>query len=212
VRGLGIVALLVCGSAHAQSHINDFGVTTETTQYSISKGSTVSYAPGYFGGEATGPYTITGSFTATVSTYWWNYFLDGDPSGTQGTFRYEASTIQFDKPVLNGTVAPDGFVFPSFAVALNNTHFAGSEGDVCSLPMAPNTYCSGVSTPGAASFSGDISGNQIVISGNAPVGSDYSGFNYEIQAAAVPEPSVLLSLTLGLAVLGLVARTRRRPT
>jgi hypothetical protein len=207
-----LLAAMLTASGWAQAvTITDSAVTSTVTQYLISAGSTVSYAPGYFGGDATGPYSITGSFTATVSSYWWDYFLDGDPSGSKGTFRSDATTIQFTNPVISGAISPDDFQFPGFAATMTGNEFSGNDGG-CSLPLGPDTYCAGFTTPGFASYSGNISGKRIALHGYAPAGlSDFSGFNYSIQAAAVPEPSVLMSLTLGLSMLGAMIRFRRHP-
>lgn len=201
--------LVASGSAQA-TIITDSGMTSTAAQYQISAGSTVSYAPGYFGGEATGPYAISGSFTATISNYWWDYFLDGDPTGSLGTFRYEASTIQFSNPVIDGAISPSGFQFPAFAATRTGDEFTGSEG-ACPPVIAPGTYCSGTSMGDIASYSGMITSNALALSGYVPVGlGDHSGFNYNIQAAAVPEPATVVSLTLGLAILGVMIRSRRR--
>lgn len=204
--------LVASGWAQAVT-ITDSGVTSTTKQYLITAGSTVSYTPaipGWLGGEATGPYSITGSFTATISNYWWNYFEDGDPTGSLGTFRSEARTIQFADPVISGAISPSGFQFPAFAATITGSEFWGDEAG-CIPPLAPDTSCGGWSTPGFAQYSGIISSNRITLEGYVPVGlSGYSGFNYSIQAAAVPEPSTYASLILGLGILGAMIRSRRR--
>lgn len=205
-----LLAATLAASGWAQAvTITDFGVTSTTTQYQILAGSTVSYAPGYFGGDAGGPYGITGSFMATLSNYWWDYFQDGDPTGSLGTFRSEATTLQFSNPAINGAISPGGFQFPAFVAAVTGDEFAGSDG-ACPPPIAPDTYCSGTSMGELASYSGRITGNTVTLSGYVPAGlGDYSGFNYSIQAAAVPEPSVYVSLVLGLGILGTMIRSRR---
>lgn len=209
-RWLLAVMLVASGWAQAVT-ITDSGVTSTTTQYLISAESTVSYAPyvpGWFGGEATGPFSITGSFTATISNYWWDYFQDGDPTGSLGTFRSEASTIQFSDPVINGAISPSGFEFPTFAATVTGNEFSGDVG-TCPPPLAPDTSCTGFHMAASSSYSGRIAGKTLSVSGFS--GADYygSGFNYSIQAAAVPEPSTVVSLTLGLAILGAVSRYRR---
>lgn len=133
--------------------------------------------------SATGPFTLSGSFSATVSNFWWDYFLDGDLLGTQGRFRYEANTIRFSNPALVGAITPAGFELPTFAAVLVDGQFGGSDGP-CPVPLPPDSYCTGFSMPPIASFSGELTTNGVALTGFDTSGSGFGRFSYAIVATA----------------------------
>lgn len=193
-----VAALLASGMTHAVT-ITDFGVDTETRHYTIGAGSTVTYTPWLFGGDP-GTFSVSGSFDALLSRYWWKYFLDGDPLGSLGTFLFESNWVQFVNPNLVGSISPDGFRFPDYFVRVDGDLLAGDSG-ACNFPAGPDFYCTGFDTF-LDSLTGRITPDSIVLNGYQPTGF-FDEFSYHINASVVPLPTTTALMVLGIGLIGL---------
>lgn len=209
---LGIVSvagLVLTGQAGA-GIVTDFGVDTTVRHFVIDGTvSSITHTPRFFFGDnqpAPQTYALSGAFDASFSRYWWNYYLDGDVDGTQGTFVFEENWLTFSNPNLIWPDDGGGFVFPSFFIPFNGANFAGSDG-ACNFPSGPNMYCSGWTNGPTAWLTGTFENGQLTLHGSMPV-DWFENFSYDIRATAIPEPGIL-SLVLG-GLTGLFFTNRRR--
>ena len=89
IAGIAIaVGLLMTSPANAVI-IVDSGIDSATKHFTIdSSVSSVTHNPGFsfFGPSDPQSYAISGGFDSTQSHYWWKYYLDGDDTGSLGTF------------------------------------------------------------------------------------------------------------------------------
>ena len=192
---------LIAGSAHA-AIIIDYGVDSVTRQFVIDGGvSTVTHNPGLNFLGQTNPVTfaVTGNFEATFSRHWWTYYLDGDASGSQGTFEFSENWLTFGNSSVLGTITPDGFAFPSYFIRVDGQELAGDSGP-CNLPSAPDTYCSGYSNGPLASLTGSYANGRISLQGSMPIvgGNLFEEFTYRISGNTIPEPNTLALILCGL--------------
>lgn len=214
LRNVAMAVGIFAASTANAVFITDFGVDTETRHYAIGSGSTVTYTPGFFGGTP-GTFAVSGTFDTELSHYWWKYFLDGDPTGSLGTFVSESNWLRFTHAAVVGSstpISPPGFEFPTYSVEVMGDALRG-DNHPCTNPFPPGTSCGG-GVLSLASLTGRISLGDIAVSGFQPTGLfGFEGFSYNINAAvvpsAVPLPTTTSLLALGVGLLGWCVRRRK---
>ncbi|QPK62695.1 hypothetical protein IVG45_17915 [Methylomonas sp. LL1] len=210
VRLLGIswIAVLSVGKADAVIVVGGGVDLIDTKHYVInSEQSSVSFTSGTLvfpddGSSAIQTYDLAGSFDAEMKRYWWDYYLDGDTDGSQGTFTYSTNWLELVKPSLIADGLSSEFRFPNFPSFMNTaTEFFGSN-NPCALPLGPDTFCSG-SSFGESSLTGQLQGTKILINGTQPdvFFSFGGGYTYHIEAAVVPVPAAFWLFFSGLSML-----------
>lgn len=208
-----VMAVFMAGPASAVI-IVDSGVDSVTKHFVIDGAvSTVTHNPGmsFFDQPTAQTYAISGGFDASFSRHWWKYFLDGDVSGSQGTFLFSEDWLTFGNATVLGNTSPSGFAFPTYFVRVDGSSLSGDEGP-CSFPFGPDTYCSGFSSGPIASLTGVYEDGSISLQGSMPIvgGNLFEEFLYGIVANSVPEPGMLALLLSGIAGL-LFTRRRQQP-
>lgn len=212
IAGIAIaVGLLMTSPANAVI-IVDSGIDSATKHFTIdSSVSSVTHNPGFnfFGPSDPQSYAISGGFDSTYSHYWWKYYLDGDDTGSLGTYLYSQDWLTFSNATIIGDISPAGFAFPAYFVRVSGSSLSGDEGP-CSFPSDPNTFCSGFSNGPIAAMTGTYADGTISLQGSLPIadGNLFEEFTYSITANSVPEPGVLLLLFSGLT--GLFFTSKRR--
>ena len=207
-----VLGLIVTSPAMAVI-ITGSGIDTVTQQFVIDgSASTVTHNPGFiFDGSVAQTYSVSGTFDANFSHYWWSYFQDGDTSGSQGTFIFEQNWLTFGKANVTGNISPSGFALPNYFIFVNGSNLSGND-SACNFPMDPNTSCTGFSTGDTASVSGQTAPGSISIQGSLPIsgGALFENFTYDIQANAIPEPAMPMLLLGGLCALLITRRKVQR--
>ncbi len=205
------LAVLNIGQAEAVIVVGSGVDLIDTKHYVINTDqSNLNYSQGFivFGAEQNAEnYDLAGTFDTVIKRFWWDYYLDGDAEGSQGTFTYETNWLEFVNPSLNSGGLPSDFSFPSFPNFMSSdTEFFGSSGP-CALPFGPNTSCSG-SSLGESSLSGYFRANKIFIEGSQPDSVfPFSGYQYHIEATVVPVPAAFWLFISGLSVLAIRHRS-----
>ncbi len=191
------------------------GVETTTASYVFGERSTATYHQSAYwvfdGGNfySVSPpdevRNISGSFDVEFSHYWWEYTL-GYPDGST------AITDQYWMTLENSTVTgvSDWSAFSLFVSQIRSqgNDYSSLSGDTspCSMPMGPDTYCTGFSIGSISSITGGLTGGLLNLNGAIPLG--YSGDTYTYHLEAVPVPIPATGILWGSALAGLSLMSR----
>lgn len=203
-------AAFMASAAHALI-VTEGGVDTVARHFVIdSTESSVTHDPGMvFDESVPQTYAISGEFDASFSNYWWTYYVDGDIDGTQGALIYQETWLRFSNEAIVGSAGLQGFVFPNYFARVTGATISGDDG-ACTIPLGPNSYCSGSTNFPFASMTGAFEDGVLTLQGSVPVvgGNLFEYFSYSIRANAVPEPGTLALILFG--TVGVFVSARRR--
>jgi hypothetical protein len=215
-RGIVLLSgMMAIGSAHATVIAGSDFVKTGTTHYVIDlAASSATYQPSFIvigsdGSQPTenfGPFSISGSFDVE------RYQSVASPSAAV-TSDGITNQILFTNASVTMNGGTDGFDFPNFFGAMtSDTAFQSlAVPDLCSnIPDGVIASCSTLFNLTSSSWSGQLNNQSIRIDGFAPTDSINAGYNYHIEASAVPLPggAWLFASAFGLFG-GMVQRKRR---